>query len=100
MSIQHITKYNGSETCHYCACGADLESKYKNIKLHFCHNCLFGSNRNIGLPINIITNRFNTKCQYNDCEQLSYYKLENKTQTTYYCYHHIAPACPAINCLP
>jgi len=59
--IQHITTYNGGETRDYCACDADHESKYKNIKLHFCHNCLFGSNQNIGIPINIITNSFNTK---------------------------------------
>ena len=94
MSIQHITKYNGTETCDYCAGNASLESNFKHVTLHFCHNCLFGSNKNIVLPINVTTNRFDTKC--NNCEKFSNYKLENKTQTISYCWHHISSTCIAI----
>ena len=97
MATQHITKYRGTETCDFCAGKSVLESSYKSIKLYFCYKCLFGSNQNIVLPINIISRRFNIKC--NDCEKLSIYKLENNTQTTYYCYYHICPNGQVIQCL-
>ena len=95
MSIQHITKYNGAELCEFCGvCQSEIHVKSRIGELTFCYNCFFGTNKNIVLPINIISQHFDHKC--NDCEKSSIYKLENKTQTIYYCYHHISPTSPEI----
>ena len=99
MSIQHITKYNGSKLCEFCGeCRAEIESIDKDIKQKFCRNCFFGTNKNIVLPIDVISQHFHHKC--NDCDKSSKYKLENETQTTYYCDYHICPGGPSIECVP
>ena len=98
MSIQYITKYNGAELCEFCGeCQSEINVKSKISEITFCYNCFFGTNKNIVLPINIINQRFDHKC--NDCEKSSIYKLENKTQTIYYCYHHICSDGPSIKCV-
>ena len=89
MSIHYITKHNGG-ICDFCGeCSGELKDTYKDIIQILCHNCLFGTNKNIVLPINI-SDHFNEAC--NDCEYSSAYKLTDKNKTIYYCNYHMGGA--------
>jgi hypothetical protein len=96
MSIQHITIYNGAESCDFCGdCRAELNSSQGVIECYFCHNCFFGTHRHIILPVNVTIKKFEHKC--NDCGESSNYKLENESQLYYYCESHICPGGPSIS---
>ena len=95
MSSQHITNYNGCESCDFCGTYiSSIKSNLDSIECYFCHKCFFGTHSHIVLPVNVITKRFGHKC--NDCDKSANYKFENESQLYYYCESHVCPSAPSI----